>query len=81
MIELVAVDIDQRVLVLGLRNPRADRNVLRGLHVQGDAPDRLQRLVQARDHLVDADVLWPSGFNVMNTRPSFSVTVGPPGPI
>ena len=27
------------------------------LHVQGDAPDRLQRLVQARDHLVDADPL------------------------
>jgi len=25
--------------------------------------------------------LWLIGFNVMNTRPSFSVTVGPPGPI
>jgi hypothetical protein len=26
-------------------------------------------------------VLSPSGFNVMNMRPLFSVTVDPPGPI
>jgi hypothetical protein len=25
--------------------------------------------------------LWLDGLSVMNTRPSFSVTVGPPGPI
>ena len=34
VVELVNVDIDERVLVLGLGNPRANRNVLRGLHVQ-----------------------------------------------
>jgi hypothetical protein len=43
VVDLVAIDIDERVLVLGLKNPRANRNVLRGLHVQRDAPDRLRR--------------------------------------
>jgi hypothetical protein len=32
--------------------PRADRYVLRGLHIQRDAPNRLQRVVQAPNHLV-----------------------------
>ena len=52
VVELVTVHIDEGVLVLGLREPRADCDVLRRLHIQGNAPDRLQRLVQARNHLV-----------------------------
>ena len=55
VIELRAVDVDQCVLVLGLREARADRDVLRGLHVQGHAFDRLQRLAQSGDHLVGVD--------------------------
>jgi len=31
------VDIDERILVLGLGEPRPDRDVLRRLHIQGDA--------------------------------------------
>jgi hypothetical protein len=27
---------------------------------------------------IDTPTVWPNGFSVMNTRPSFSVTVGPP---
>ena len=46
------VYVDERVLVLRLVEPRADRDILCRLHVQGDTRDRLQRLVQARDHLV-----------------------------
>ena len=56
VIELVAVHVDQRVLVLRLGQPRADIDVLRGLHVERDALDRLQRPVQPRDHLVGGGV-------------------------
>src|SRR6516162_5484052 len=52
MIELVTVDIDERVLVLGLGNPRTDRYVLRSLHIQRDAVDGLQRLLKPLDDLI-----------------------------
>lgn len=39
MFELAGVGIVQRVLKLGLVQPGADRNVLRGLHIKRDALD------------------------------------------
>jgi hypothetical protein len=43
---LGAIHVDQRILILGLGKSRADVDVLRGLHVERDALDRLQRPVQ-----------------------------------
>ena len=43
---LGAIHVEQRILILGLGKSRADVDVLRGLHVERDALDRLQRPVQ-----------------------------------
>ena len=56
VIKLVAVDINQRELILGLGKARPDVDVLRRLHVERYALNRLQRPVQARDHLVGGRV-------------------------
>ena len=47
MIELAGVGIGQRVLILGLGQPPADGDVLRGLHIERDPLD-LARLVRSR---------------------------------
>ena len=81
VIELVLVGVGQRVLILGLGEPRADGDVLRRLHVERDALDLLQCRLQAVDDLIGAALRWLCGFSAMNTRPWFSVAVAPPGPM
>ena len=49
------VGADQRVLVLRPARARADLDVLHRLEVDGDAGDRRDRLLQARDDLIDAE--------------------------
>ena len=56
MIELVRVRIVQSVLILRLVQPGADRDVLRGLHVERDALDLGELRLQASDDLVGAHV-------------------------
>ena len=52
VIEFVGVGIGQGILILGLGQSRADGDVLRGLHVQGDALDRRKLGAEPGDHLV-----------------------------
>ena len=55
VVELAGIGVVQRVLILGLVETRAaDRDVLRGLHVERDALDLGEVGPQPRDHLVDA---------------------------
>ena len=57
MVELAGVGVVQRVLKLRLVQPRADRDVLRGLHIKRDALDFGEIGPQPRDHLVDRAAL------------------------
>ena len=53
MIELALIRIIQSVLELGLVQPRADRDVLRRLHVKGDPLDLGEIGSQPIHHLLD----------------------------
>ena len=53
MVELAGVGVVQGILILGLGHAPADRDVLRGLHVERDALDLGEIGAQSRDHLVD----------------------------
>ena len=66
--QLVGIRIRQRVLILGLRQPRADGDVLGRLHVQGDALDLRELRLQPVDDLIGAHGRG-FGFRTMNTRP------------
>jgi len=53
MIELTWVGVVHGVLKLGLVQPRADRDVLRRLHIKRDPLDLGEVGPQPRDYLVD----------------------------
>ena len=65
VIELAGIGVVKRVLILGLRQPSADGDVLRGLHVERDALDLGEVGPQPRDHLVDAGARWFWGLSAM----------------
>ena len=81
MVELAGIGVGQRVLILRLGHATADRDVLRRLHVEGDALDFGELGPQPRDHLVGARVALAPGFSAMNMRPLLSVVLPPPAPI
>ena len=59
--EFAGIGIGQRVLVLRLVEPPADGDVLRRLHVERDALDVGEPLLQPQDHLVRAGVTLALG--------------------
>jgi len=64
MAELARIGVGKRVLVLGLVQPPADRDVLRRLHIKSDALDLGEPLLQAQDDLVRAGVTLAFGFEL-----------------
>ena len=56
MIKFARIGVGDRKLILGLVKPPADGDVLRRLHVESNALDLGEPLLQAQDHLVRAGV-------------------------
>ena len=50
VIQLAGIGVVQRVLILGFRDPAADGDVLRGLHIERDALDLGEVGPQPREH-------------------------------
>ena len=61
MAELARIGVGERVLVLGLVQSPADGDVLRRLHIERDALDLGEPLLQAQDYLVRARVTLALG--------------------
>ena len=57
MIQLAGIGVAERVLILGFRDPAADGDVLRGLHIERDALDLGQIGPQPREHRFHAIAL------------------------
>ena len=57
VVQLAGIGVIQRVLILGFRDPAADGDVLRGLHIERDALDLGQVGPQAREYRFHAVAL------------------------
>ena len=81
-VQLVGVGILQRVLVQRARQPPADIDVLRRLHVQLHARHRLRLLCDSRaiTFITSSPGRWSHGLRLMYMRPSLPCCPPVPAP-